>query len=1160
MKLKRQTLRLLLFAMRISITSIIWVFILLSNIYANNLIAQKNLEKVFTLSVDNMTIEKAVERVGNITKVRFVFSSSATEFDKKISFKLKDIKLIDFLNQQITPNGISFQEVNNSIVLFPLKPKDKEADISNFSSNNSSEDLLVGVVITGTVKDENGTPLEGATILEKGTNNKTTSNSKGGFSIKVKDSHAVLEISYVGFSFKQVFTNGENTFNITLNSTTKSLENVVIVDIGYQKIRKSDVTGSVSKLITEEVGNQPITSVDQYIQGRVSGVQMTQNSGAPGSGMTFLIRGATSVTGSNQPLFIIDGYPVEAGQSSMSPSSGSDMWSSSVPPTNPLAAINPNDIESIEILKDASSTAIYGSRGANGVVLITTKRGKNKKDQFSFSTRVDFSHLPRKIEVLRSSDYMDYVNEADVNSGLKPYYNYTQHQRDSISKFDNNFWQDLIYQPSVSNDNQISVLGGDDRTKYSISGNYRTVQGIVKNSSFTTGSLRLNIDRQVTSKLKLLSSISANLNVNKAAQQGSNNGDPTGSVVTGGLIFSPLQMPYDNSGYDPNTAISGNPLTLISLGKNVSTAKVFLGNVKFEYKILDWLTFLMNTGANSTNAVRNVFQPVGTFTGSKLNGLAVQSSSESSNYLIENTLNFNKTIKSKNRINAVVGYTWQYWNSKILGLQSSNFASQALDFNNLTLASSFNVTASANQSRGLSSYLGRINYSFDNRFLVTATARTDGSTVLAESHKWAVFPSLAIGWNLNNEAFLRNNRIVNVLKLRASYGVSGNQSVGVGSSLERIGTIRVISGGTTITSGLAPASMANNDLKWETTGSYNIGIDGTFFKKKMTLSLDVYHRETKNLLVSLPIPGSSGFTGYVTNGGSVNNDGLDIEIGYNIVDKTIHWNVSGNISFNQNRVMSLKNNTQLFGPPVLTSASLSLNQPVNTAVVGSPIGAFYGYKTDGIYQNATEIAKGPKDPTNPTPGTVRYKDINGDGVISLDDRTILGSPYPAYTFGVTNNFNYKAFSLSILIMGNLGQKVANLNRSYLNAMTLLTYSNISKEAWDHRWHGEGTSNYYPAPTANGLVFNQRVSDFYIEDGSFIRIKNVTFSYLVPLPKKILINSCKAFVTASNLYTITKYKGYDPEVSAFANSSLTPGCDFGTIPQYKTFSAGLNIGF
>lgn len=1162
---KKRFIALSFFLMKISVIQLLLVICFIVPSFANDVYSQSLLEKMVSISVEDAEIKKVITEIEKKTGAKFSYSSDIINVTKKISFSAKNMKLADLLNAHFKPLKIYYSVLDEDIILLFSKNATAQITpnpsidglITNYT-NLSSE--IMSIPVTGKVKDENGAPLEGAVVQERGTNNKTVTNKKGEFTLRVKDDKAVLEVSFVGYAFKQIFVNGERNLYITLSSTAKTLEDVVVVDIGYQKVRKSDVTGAVSKMSTEESANLPVASIDQFMQGRVSGVQITQNSGAPGSGMSFLIRGATSISGSNQPLFIIDGYPVETGQTSMSPTAGADFFSVSVPPTNPLAAINPNDIESIEVLKDASSTAIYGSRGANGVVIITTKRGKNKKDQFNFSSRVDFSYIPKKIEVLRTSDYIDYVNEANVNSGFNPRYNYTNAQKDSVSKATNYFWQDLIYQTSRSVDNQFSVLGGDDKTKYALSANFRSLQGIVKNSSFNTGSIRLNIDRQATNKLKISSSFSANINVNKAAQQGSNNGDATGSVITGGLIFSPLQIPFNENGEDPNTSINGNPVTLITLGKNVSTAKVLLANVKLEYKLSNAFTFLINSGANTTNAVRNVFQPIGTFTGTKVSGLAIQSTSDAFNYLIENTLNFNKTFLRKNRINAVIGYTWQYWNSKVTGIQSSNFASQILDFNNLTLASSFVVTASGHQARGLSSYLSRINYSYDNRLLITATARMDGSTVLAEGHKWALFPSLAFGWNLHNEQFLKNHPIVKSLKLRASYGVSGNQSVGVGSSVERIGTGRVITGGTNIVSGLVPISMANKNLKWETTGSYNLGFDGTFFKKKVNVTVDFYSRKTQNLLVNLPIPGSTGFTGYVTNGGSVINKGVDVEVSCNILEKKFLWKVTGNISFNRNRIEAIKNNTQLFGPTSLTAASLSVNQPINTALAGYPIGALYGYKIDGIYQNASEIEKGPVDPTKPTPGSIRYKDLNNDGVISLDDRTIIGVPYPKYTFGITNTFSYKSIALSFLVMGNIGQKVANLNRVGLDAMTLLTNGNVRKEAWENRWRGEGTSNYYPRATANGLVFNQRISDFFVEDGSFVRLKNVTLSYSINIPKRYLVNSCKAFVTATNLITITKYKGYDPEVNAFPNSALSPGSDFGTIPQYKTFSAGLNIGF
>ncbi len=1133
-------------------TTIVHYYVLVSilgTFLMYNAKGQSVVNKTFSINLDKVKIEKALKEISTKTNVKFNYSSGTENFNAIISYNATNKRIIDFINEVLIPNGINYQEVKGSIVLFITK--------KNASNTIKQPDNPKLRVITGYVKDSVGLPLEGVTVKLKGTNISQITDKYGHYSINATNSDQVLVFSYVGCIDVEKKINTDNFIDIRMAQLANKLDEVIV--IGYGTVKKSDLTGSVVKLKTDDIGNTPISSFDQFIQGRAAGVQVTQNTGAPGAGATFLIRGASSVSGSNQPLIVIDGYPVETGEQVLGPRTSTDNWSNSVPAANPLAAINPNDIESIEILKDASSTAIYGTRGANGVVMITTKKGKAKKDQVSFAVRGDYSVLPKKIDVLRTPDYIDYVNEARANSGLTPAY--TASRKDSLSKVANFFWQDLIYQPALSVDNQLSISGGGDRTKYALSANYRKMQGIVKNSEFVTGSVRLSLEKQMTKSFKLSGQFTANLNVNNAAQQANSQGEPSGSIITGALNFSPITDPYAANDFDPNLSASGNPLTLITKAKNQSKSQVFLLNVKAEYKIIDGLTYLCNAGVNSTNSARNVFLPRGTFQGNQSNGLAVRSESENYNYLIENTFNYNKVIQKKHSVNAVLGYTYQQFTSTNLGFQVSNFTTEALEFYNLALGGSSTIPASAYQRSGLASYLGRVNYSYNNKYLFTITGRADGSSRLATGKKWDFFPAVAAGWNIHNEQFFHKNYWVNELKLRASLGQTGNQSIPVGSSLYRVGPTRTIVNGTTITTALSPSALGNDNLTWEKTDNINIGLDASFLNKRITFTADVYRRLTKGLLILLALPGSTGYNNYASNAGSVENKGLELSMNAKVLNKKLSWNIASNISFNRNKVIGLGNNAQIFGTNTYwIVGSVGFGQPISVAMAGHPIGSFFGYKTDGIYQNSTQVTQAPYDPANPQPGDIRYKDIDGDGEITLEDRTVIGNPFPKYNFGITNDFSYKGITLSFFIMGNIGQDVANMNRFPLDAMNTTTGYNIRKEAWDNRWRGEGTSNFYPAPQANGTVFSNRFSDFFIEDGSFVRLKNVILSYQVPLKKTAIIKNAKVFVTATNLLTISRYKGYDPEVSAQGNSALNAGVDIGVIPQYKTYSTGINLTF
>ncbi|SHE54302.1 TonB-linked outer membrane protein, SusC/RagA family [Mariniphaga anaerophila] len=1002
--------------------------------------------------------------------------------------------------------------------------------------------------ISGKVTDASSEPLPGVTIVIKGTTQGTVTGMDGTYSISNIPEGGTLQFSFVGMTTQEIQVGNETTINVTLVADAIGIEEVVA--IGYGVVRKSDLTGSVAQVTFTDQNTKPITSADQLLQGKVSGVQVIQSSGAPGAGMGFQIRGGNSL-GSNQPLIVLDGYPIDA--NSGGNSLGGDYSVNQQPQNNPLANINPNEIETIEILKDASSTAIYGSRGANGVVLITTKRGKKGRDQVEFNYRMDVAQMSNKIDVLNTPDFINYANEGALNDGVDPIYD--QAAIDTISSVNYN-WQDEIYRTAITHDYQLRFSGGDDRSNYSIIGSYLDQQGTIKNSDFTRGGLRFNYDRKVFDNLNIKLNVFTSKSKSNISLNSGTEGLSSANLVTSALLALPFQKGYNDSGEIDQTTTE-NPLTLLELTKDLQENTLIIANTQIDLKLTNDLTLVSNIGVNNNDGIRQSYYPRGTFTGDNYKGYAYRNQSTVFNFLSENTLNFVKDF-GDHSINAVAGYSWQQWNRRSIGVSATDFSNDNLTYESFQSGNAPGTAYTQHREWALSSFLGRINYSYMNRYLLTATARYDGSTRLAEGNKWALFPSVAAAWKLHNESFMADAEIINTLKLRASYGTSGNQSIGVGSTKVLLGSdAYVVNGG--IVKGLIKNNMANTTLGWETTAQYNVGMDLGLWNERIQLEVNLYKKKTEDLLINLPIPTTTGFRRLPSNAGSVENKGLDIDLRAQIIESPFRWSAGGNISFNRNKMLSLGelgDDGIIFGPNFLNAGNL-LGQPIHVAIVGSPVGSFYGYRTDGIYQNAQEVAEGPQA-TSAKPGDIRIVDQNDDDKINGDDRIIIGNPHPDFTFGLTNNFEYKNFNLSFLILGVVGNDIANLNRYRMDPLTG-AISNVRQEAYDNRWTGEGTSNYYPRASSYYNYFDQRFTDFIVEDGSYIRLKNVNLSYNIDV-KANWIKSITVFASASNLLTISKYKGYDPEVSANYGTGLTPGVDNGTYPQSITVSTGLNIKF
>ena len=1022
--------------------------------------------------------------------------------------------------------------------------------------------------ISGRVVDSTGQPVVGASVVVKGTRNGTVTGNAGTYTLKGVAPENVLEISFVGMKPVAVTVGSRHSIDVTMEESAVVMDEVVT--IGYGTLRKSDLTGAVSVVKLDNVSELPTVSALEAMQGKVSGVNIISNTGEPGSGMTFQIRGATSITGINAPLIVLDGQPINTDFGTTTAGVGIDVTAER-PATDPMANINPADIESIQILKDASSTAIYGSAGANGVVLITTKSGKQGKDNLSFSARMDIGVIPKKIPVANTAEYYNFIYEAQKwDNVASPRFTSPEDAYDQSLLQPNTNWQNLVYQTAVSQDYQISLTGGDKKTKYMLSGNFTDQNSIVKRGNYLRGGFRANIDHQITDKLDIsLRSYSAMASKVQMPQANSQ-GNISTSIVLSALSFKPENVPYNENG-DIDGDLTNNPVLMNQTMQDKTNIRTIFANLKLNYQIINGLKFSASGAANSIYTLRQYYWPRSLWQGKSNNGLGTRADNDNFDYVLNYMLSYNRRC-GRNNINAVGGYEWHQWNNQYSSQTSTGSPNDLLGYNGFATFQYPQRMNSGLLVRKLSSFLLRANYSYDNRYVVMFTGRADGSSRLAPGHKWGVFPSGGVAWNVNNEQFFSPaKKLLSTLKLRASYGISGNENIGIGATTSKIGFNDVVLGTNSIIPAYLVGSFGNPYTTWEQTAQANFGLDVGVLKDRFNVSVELYQKNTTNLLLNMKLPGSAGYGAYNTNGGEIRNRGIDIETTWKVLTGKVQFDVSGNVSFLRNAVISMGDAGVIYGRSYCNNGQYMLNQPVHVAMVGSSIGMFYGYKTAGIYQNQSEIDNNTW--TNPKtgatniidpaarPGDIKWVDTNGDGMISAADRTIIGSPWPDFTYGFNLNLSWKGFALAATFIGSKGNDMINFNNWTMAGLTTKTNANILKSAYDGRWTGEGSSNKYPRPNTDN-AFSMRFPDWAVEDASYFRVQNVTLSYTLPskISQKAKMTRTKVFVTGSNLWTATRYTGYDPAVNTFGDQSLQPGVDFGTLPAPRVISAGLELNF
>lgn len=986
--------------------------------------------------------------------------------------------------------------------------------------------------VTGVVKDASGQTIPGATIVLKGTARYAATDLDGKFSIPAPDDFPfTLQVNLTGYQQQEI-----DIYELTgepaevVLKTANVLDEVVVIGYGTQK--KGDITGSVAS-VPQLALKQPISSFDRALQGAAAGVQVTQTSGQPGSAVSIRIRGGNSITGGNEPLYVIDGFPVY--NSNADASAGVTAG----PSINALSSLNPSDIESIEVLKDASATAIYGSRGANGVVIITTKKGKAGQNTLTYDAYYGTQMVLKKVDVLTNArDWALLKNDARANSGKAPYY--AQAQIDALGEGTD--WQSEAFRSAPIQNHQLSLTGGDDRTRYSISGNYFKQNGVLRNTDFERYSGRINLDRDFSSKLK----VGVNLTASKIAAQVANNG-----VVNALLAMPPTVNVFDASGkYTYQSEFEtplGNPIA--TLEKEVNQTKTYrvLGNVYGEYTFVEGLVGKVSFGADVINNKQNRYVPSDIYQGANSNptGKASVGTKFSSTWLNENTLSYSKTFNQKHSLNVVVGYTQQAFETESAIAASEAFVTDQLEYNDLGSGSVYSQPSSGSSAWALNSWLGRINYSIDQKYIFTVSGRADGSSRFGKDKKWGYFPSAAFAWNISREDFLSNYKTISNLKLRVSAGVTGNQEIGQFLSLATLNSNTYFFGGQTYI-GFAPNRIANPDLGWETTAQYDAGIDLSLYKNRINVVFDAYYKKTTNLLLNVPIPYTTGQSTALQNYGSVENKGIELGINTENFAGAFTWNTNFVFSMNRNKVLTLGD-----GANYIISGA-------NIAKVGQPLGSFYGYQTNGLFQTGDDIANLPTiNPATTKPGDRRYVDFNGDGKITqADDRTLIGNAQPKFQGGITNTLSYLNFDLSFFFQGTYGNKLFNQNKQQLELLT--GQQNASVTALE-RWTPTNPTNVIQRAFEDPAPVN---TSRYVEDASFLRLKNVTLGYNLPkaIASKIHASQVKVYLSAANLLTWTKYTGFDPEVSRNEQSTLTQGIDYSVYPGSKSFLGGLSISF
>lgn len=1150
----------LIFTYKFAIMKLFYLicFLTLSGVLQANTLVGQDLNKiVVSLELKSASLKETLKQIEQRSKIRFTYKSEDLSGSDLVTYQKNNQKLSDVLQELLANTGLTYEKIATNVLIIKKESVSKDAETAQVSA----------VVIRGKVTDDKGMPIPGVNVLIKGTTNGTVTAQDGTYTLNAQQNTGTLVVSFIGYIKQEINFSGAGTYNVSLVNEDKGLNEVVV--IGYGTTTKKDLTGSVGQVKMDDLVKAPVFTFTEALAGRVAGVQVSTSDGQPGSAQDIVIRGSGSLTQSTAPLYVIDGFAMESFQSN---------------------SLNPDDIESITVLKDASGTAIYGARGANGVVVIQTKKGKAGKPVITLNSSLGVQELRKQMEMMSPYEFVktqsEMINTNLVNQVYFPNGKTLESYRDVAGVN----WQDLIFRRGTMQTHNFAVRGGGEQSRYSVSGVLNDQEGLMINSGYTHALARVSLDQDVSNKLK----VGFNANYSNATSFGLAAASNTGSSNLSNYIFANVygyrpvsadeNANLEEELIDPDVAVSSNNVRInpVITAQNTHRKTInseIVGNAYLTYNFIKELAFNSRIGYRKRVVRGEAFYNSLTPQGSPLNPVNTRgingnfSFAENNTWTAENTLTYQKTFKEDHKLTALGGFSLEGVGTNTYGATSQFVPNEQLGMLGLDEGTPLAIAASGGDNK-LMSFFSRVDYNYKSKYMLSLVVRADGSSKFRPGKQWGYFPSAAFAWNMTSESFMKSVPLISNSKLRLSHGLSGNNRIGNYETYNRISFDKIVNGvsfnDTPQQTSAWLSELGNTDLEWETSITTNIGYDLGLFRNRIELTAEIYRKTTDNLLLNAQIPFISGYSNTTKNIGKIKNEGLELSLNtVNISTPSFRWESNFNISFNRSKILELTESSTLFSD---VSGGFSPAPSLWVAKVGQPISVFHGYVFDGVYQYEDFNNPVPglyslklNVPTNGNarasiqPGDIKYRDLNGDGIVNGFDQTVIGRAEPVHTGGFSNNFSYKGLTLNVFFQWSSGNDIFNGNRLVFEGNSNYYYHMNQFASWIDRWSPTNPTNKNfrvggQGPAAMG-------SSRVIEDGSYLRLKTVSLAYQIPSKfiNKLYLKNLSVHASAQNLLTWTSYSGLDPEVSV-KSSALTRGFDYSAYPQAQTIVFGLNATF